>query len=399
MSLYPALQGKFGSTEYFLTSMPVEDLVKLVQFPSDMPEWAAKSMEERYQRQLQQKRIENDLVPYFAYDPNRFSGSLVIAVMTDQVIFEPLSTIVPESANFPIWYQSRSNRMGFVTLGSEPLVPLDGQHRAMAFKKIIEVQTGVAQRERLAQDMISVILVKFDEKQSRYIFNKINRYAKPTSKADKLITDDDDSVAVITRSLISEDVIPAQLVRYIPNTLGKEARQFTTLATLYDANKRLITALPIKSTNKPEKLDEKEREARLVDLRKEWFRLISGIDLWKKATDDPADAGVRTRIKLRARYVLCRPIGQLALINGYARACEDDRGGIDRNQLVAKLNEIKWHLNSKQWIGLLVTHNGKMMSGKSASRNAGLFIAGLIGAKLTRQEKEDVRKFKRENES
>ena len=393
MSLYPALKGKFGSTEYFLISMPVGDLVQRVRFPSDMPEWDEKSLEDRYQRKLQSKRIEKVLVPYFASDNNRFSGSLVMAVMANQVRFEPLSTITRGPATFPIPYQDPSNGMGFVTLVSESLVPLDGQHRAMAFKKAIEEAQGEAAHSGgLAQDMISVILVQFDEKKSRYIFNKINRYAKPTSKADKLITDDDDAVAVITRSLISENVFPAKIVRHIPNTLGKKATEFTTLATLYEANKRLIPALPIKSTCKPERLGEKEREARLADLKKEWGRLLSGIGPWKKATADPEDSGARTRIKLREQYVLGRPIGQLALINGYVRACENNRG-VDRDRLVATLDRVDWKHGAKHWRGLLVTHNGKMMSGKPASRNAGLFIAYLIGTKLTPQEKENVRTF------
>ena len=50
--------------------------------------------------------------------------------------------------------------------------------------------------EGLENDQIAVILVKFDISLSRYIFNKINKYARPTSKAGKLITDDDDSMAV-----------------------------------------------------------------------------------------------------------------------------------------------------------------------------------------------------------
>ena len=399
MSVYPAVRGRFGTTDYYLTVMPVADLVKLVTFPSEI-EWRAESLEDRYQRKLQLKRIKNDLMPYFTCDDNRFSGSLVMAVKADQIPFDPLSKMTGLE-NILHSHRDPACRMGFVTLDSEPLVALDGQHRAMAFKKVIEDDQGhTTQPSGLEQDQISVILVQFDEKKSRYIFNKINRYAKPTPKADKLITDDDDPIAVITRSLISKGVFDMRLVRtHSSNTLGKKTHEFTTLSMLYEANKRLITALPIRSPPKLETMEARELRDRLISLHNEWNRLLSGIGRWQKAVADPEARGDPVRIRLRARYVLGRPIGQLALINGYARACEDDRSGIDRDRLVTKLDGINWRLDSKQWLGLLVTHNGKMMSGPSASRNAGLFIAGLIGAKLTRQEKENMRKFKRESES
>ena len=397
MSVYPAVRGKFGTTDYYLTTMPVEDLVQLVRFANEI-DWDVESLEDRYQRKLQSKRIEHDLVPYFRDDDNRFSGSLVMAVKVDQIRFDQISKITGLE-NIPYSHRKQASEMGFVTLESEPLVALDGQHRAMAFKKAIEDAQGRAtQSGGLAQDKISVILVKFDSKKSRYIFSKINRYAKPTSKADKLITDDDDPMAVITRSLISQGVFNVRLVRTISsNMLGRRAHEFTTLSTLYEANKRLITSLPIPSPIKLEDMNARELQDRLTNIQKEWNRLLSGIGRWKKAVEDSGVKGDHIRIKLRRQYLLGRPLGQLALINGYARACEDDNSNIDRDRLVAKLDGINWKLNSEQWVGLLVTHNGKMMSGKPASRNAGLFIAGLIGAKLTLQEKENIRAFKRES--
>lgn len=394
MSVYPAIRGKFGTTDYFLPTMPVGDLVKLVKFPDEI-EWNAASLEDRYQRKMQEKRIDRDLVPYFTRDDRRFSGSLVMAVKTDQVRFDPLSKMTGLD-NILHSHRDPANGMGFVTLGSsEPLVALDGQHRARAFKKAIEDAPITTQPTGLAQDAISVILVKFEGEKSRYIFNKINRYAKPTSKADKLITDDD-QMAVITRSLISKGVFDMRLVRTIPsNTLGREANEFTTLSVLYEANKRLITALPIRGPLKLEDMNVREREDRTKDLQKEWNRLISGIDLWNKAVADPEERGKNMRIKLRRQYVLARPVGQLALINGYARACEDDQSHIDRDGLVVRLNRLNWKLDARDWRGLLVTHNRKMISSRPASRNAGLFIAEMIGTKLTKQEKEDVRNFRR----
>ena len=119
------------------------------------------------------------------------------------------------------------------------LVPIDGQRRAKAFKFAMTGTddngrpiAGIKSNTALAEDQAAVILMRFDPRASRLIFNKINRYAKPTTKSDDLITDDDDAVAVVTRQLLDEDgVLPVRLVRIGGNTLPQNALEFATLAT------------------------------------------------------------------------------------------------------------------------------------------------------------------------
>ncbi len=401
-SCHPALRGKFGKTEYFLTVMPVGDLVNRVKFPVEMPEWKEYTIEERYQRSLNMKRIIEEMAPYFAQDDNRFTGSLVLAVQNDENMeFEHLSKLTGDLGALPTMYKSASSEMGFVVMsGQEVLVPLDGQHRAKAFKMAIE---GHARNDReppvilpnvsFARDMVAVILVRFDKKLSRYIFNKINRYAKPTVKGDKLITDDDDAVAVMTRALIRDGVIPARLVKVSGNTLNLRAIEFTTLSTFYEANKKLVSALPIPLADKPEKMNLGEREKRLKELQIEWRRLLSGVTEWKRALTASDQGGDATRIKLREISLLARPVGQAALINGYTLACMKDRTRADKDELVARINKIDWGVKAELWKGLLVGPNNKIFSSMPAARNAGLMTAHMIGIALTRKEKERVIKF------
>lgn len=401
-SCYPALRGKFGRTEYFLTTMPVGDLTSSVKFPVEMPEWKEYTIEERYQRNLNMKRIREEMAPYFAQDDNRFTGSLVLAVQNDERMeFEHLSKLTGDLNSLPGLYKGAACELGFVLMsGQEVLVPLDGQHRAKAFKTAIE---GYARNDRepptilpntdLARDTVAVILVRFDKKLSRYIFNKINRYAKPTVKGDKLITDDDDAVAVITRGLIRDGVIPTRLVKISGNTLTLNASEFTTLSTFYEANKKLVAALPIPLATKPEKMEPDERARRFNELQVEWGRLLSGVEEWKKAIKVPGEAGDPTRIKLRGASLLGRPVGQAALINGYALACMKDRARADKDELVAKINKIDWGIGAELWRGLLVSPNRKILASASAANNAGLMTAHMIGSALTRKEAERVIKF------
>ena len=78
---YPALRAKFGKTEYYVLTMRVSELVQMVLFPADVPGWGSGSVEEQFQRKLDLSRINRDIAPYFAGDPRRFSGSLVMAAL------------------------------------------------------------------------------------------------------------------------------------------------------------------------------------------------------------------------------------------------------------------------------------------------------------------------------
>ncbi len=90
----PALRGSFGSNEYWVTTMNVGEFVRIVQFPQELQGWESLTIEEKYQRELSLNRVRQHIAPYFAQDPDRFSGSLVIAVMNhEEMTFEPLANL------------------------------------------------------------------------------------------------------------------------------------------------------------------------------------------------------------------------------------------------------------------------------------------------------------------
>ena len=397
-SPYPALRAKFGNTDYYLTAMPVGVLIKQIVFPANLPNWDDLGIEEKFQRKLDMKRIKRDIAPYFATDSNRFSGSLVLAVMNDEkMTFEPLDKFVGTDNTIPKLYDEAIEDMGFFIMsGGSILVPLDGQHRAKAFELAIRgdndgdgVHSTIQTNPELAKEKVAVILIRFDNKKARYIFNKINKYAKPTTKANKLITDDDNAISVIVRQMIHNDIIPEYLISLDKNALNKTTHEFTTLSTFNDASMHLLGSSKIPIVSNPEKMSEIERRQRLEEISKEWKRLISGIDLWKKSLQDPTKKGNDTRIKIRKEYLLNKPIGQLALVGGYAFACKRDER-ISRDVLIKRLNKINWKVNAKIWSRVLIRENGRIMAGTSAKNNAIKFIAHLIGTNLTKEEKDGL---------
>ena len=392
----PALRGNFGTTEYWITTMNIGELIRNVQFPQDLSEWKNLSIEEKYQREINLRRVRNEIAPYFASDPDRFSGSLVLAVLNDeQMVFEPLPNLGGAGRNvIPQLYQSAARDMGFLTLqGTEILVPLDGQHRAKAFKFAIDGTddnnrpiAGIKSNQDLAKDQVAVILVRFDPERARRIFNKINRYAKPTSTADNLITADDDAVAVITRELLGDDgVIPSRLVRIGANNLTNNAPEFTTLATFYESTMAIIHGLGLVGTGKPQQMTEEQRELAKEQIRPLWDRLLERVDLWASALADASETGDANRIKIREETLLGKPIGQLSLVRGYM-LMRDKCVGVAENELCDRLNRINWEANAPMWHGILMNPNGRVMSGRGNVNRACEFIARLGGAKLTEEE-------------
>ena len=395
-SLYPALRGRFGDTDYYLITMPVSELISKTQLPATVPGWENGSIEERFQRKLDLRRIKRDMAPYFANDPKRFSGSLVLALIDGKMEFETVNRL-DQGDMIPIAYRETSQNIGFLTLTNPKLVPLDGQHRVKAFKMALdgysdprEKFADIPPNDALGSDHVAVIVVNFDQVLSRYIFNKINKYAKPTTSADKLITDDDDSMAVVTRKLIADGVVPGRLVNIESLSLSKKSYEFTTLTSFYKANRLLLGCLPVKVVGKPENMKPKEMDKRRRELVEEWKMLIEGIGEWGKALKDASEKGDARRIKLREKSFACKPTGQLAMVGGYAYACQLLGPEADKDLLIRKLDKIKWEVSNDMWTGVLIKHNGRIMAGLRTAKIASKFVAHLLGAELPPNEKDSL---------
>ena len=396
-TVIPATRGHFGNTEYYLMTMNVGEVLRMVRFPKDIPNWETLGIEDRWQREINFTRIRKEIAPYFASDEDRFSGAVVLAALNDEDMdFEPLGDFLDGKSPFRRTYQTASRGLGFVVLsGSEILVPLDGQHRLMAFRFAID---GVDQNSRpiegiesnldLSKDDVAVILVRFTTEGSCRIFNKINRYAKPTVKGDNLITDDDDKMAVITRELLRKDdgVLDAGLVRIGSNTLNKTAREFTTLATFYEANMAIVRGLKIPGSGRPENMPKSQQPLVKGQIKIVWERLLSRIGLWSKAVADPSPAGDKARIDIRDQTLLGKPVGQISLVRAYL-LMRDRCGGVSDEDLCARLNAIDWSVGTKMWQGVLMNADARrVMSGSTTVNQASRFIAHLGGAELTDDE-------------
>jgi DNA sulfur modification protein DndB len=388
-STLPTIRGKLGSTEYYVVTMKGKELVERLTIPKDLDDWADLSVEERYQRDINLNRVKNDIAPYMATDPDRFFGALIVAIMNpEQIQFESLGEV---AKGLPGLYKVSASGMGFLNLsGGEILVPLDGQHRLKAVKFAITGKDDagddlpdITPSTSLAQEDVTVLLVPYQKEKARKIFNKVNRYAKPTSKAQNLITDDDDVAAVITRQ-IADKLIGARMVNFQSNALNKQAKEFTTLSTLYESVEKILAAKGHKY-EKGVRPDKKKAALFEDEVELVWNTLLEGVEHFFAALADRDETGDDRRRELRDTFVIGKPIGQLSLVLGFLRlqSSHSPNGAVlSDKEICSRLNRIDWNVGNALWQRVLM-NGDKVAAGRTVASFAGDFISYIAGERLS----------------
>ena len=392
-TMVPAMRGQFGSTEYFLVTMPAKELTEKLVIPKDLDEWKGMTIEDKFQREVNYLRVKKHIAPYLANDPDRFFGSFIVDMFhAEDVKFEPIRDVLKD---IPKLYQKAGEAFGFLYLdGNEVLVPLDGQHRLAALKFAItgkdEKQkdiSGIDANFEVAKDLCSLILVKHDNDKARKIFNKVNRYAKATSKADNLITADDDIVAVITREEVADKVIHERLVNTKSNTLPASAIEFTTLSVIYEGTKIVLEDEIGKKINTEILPSEADQKLYRITASEFWEDICQKIKLISLALHDASEAGDAKRKEIRKDFVIGKPIVQLALVDAIVRLRfeNEDATRLSLSDVCNRINKVDWSVSNSLWQHVLMKGN-KVVVGKQAARFAGKFIAYLLGATLEEPE-------------
>ena len=390
-SVYPAMKGKMGSTEYYLLTMKATDVFQSFIVPSEVDGWGNLDIEERYQRQINYKRVRDSMVPYLANDLDRFFGAFIVEIQqADGMHFESANSMIGRSV--PVLYKTAAKDFGFLTLtGSEQLIPLDGQHRLAALKFAItgkdEKQNnigGISPNASIGDDDIVVMMIKHDGKKGRKIFNKVNRYAKPTTKSDNLITADDDIVAVISRSAIADELIPSRIINLSSNTLPKSSYQFTTLAAINDITRYFLERGEGASISDGILPPKNDIDRYKIESQEFWREMLASVQLYKDVQNDD-ESRDDARKDLRENYVLGKPAGQVAL--GYAvsnmKYGQTSAGSrLSWVEIYKRVNYVNWRVNNPLWQNVLL-RGANPMAGKGDKVFAGRFLAYMMGIKDT----------------
>ena len=396
MSTVPAMEAKLGSTTYYILSMKAKELADKVVIPRELEGWHDLSVEEIYQRDLNYSRVRSQIAPYLANDDSRFFGAIIVAAMNfeDEVQFEPLEKVA--KIQLPLAYKKGADRMGFLTFkGGEVLIPLDGQHRLKAIKFAVE---GKDERGRnigaieapciaLANEDVTVMLIAYEPQQARKIFTRVNKYAKPTTTGQNIVTDDDDVIAVLTREIANEQ-IGAHLVKYTSNTLTKTDEHFTTMGIVYLCNDDIIrNTFPVGKIGKsslPEKNDIKLYRDKVNEV---WETVLEKVEIFSDMLDEPEPSGDKKRQQIRATNLLGKPVAQECLIKAFNRLTEWPTN-MSSAEACKNLNELPWPITNENlsiWNRVLWAGgtDGKIITKRRIL--ATKLIAYLAGEKLSNE--------------
>lgn len=406
METLGCIRAKMGRTVYYSTKMAAGEAIDKIGIAKELPEWDNMTAEEKMQRDYDIRRIIQDIVPYVIQDPDLFFSSLIIDVYSrEKLEFEPLTDVVDK---LPAAYRMPMQDMGFITLpGKERLIALDGQHRLLSLKIAIRGRMGVPAgttafaalndlkpHPELASEELSVILVEHtDTAKIRKIFNKINKYAKQTSRSDNIITSDDDTFAVIARRLIQENgplapINGIDLVNWKSNTLSQRSKHLTTLSALYNIAETLLKDEGFSSKALPPSQIFETAYQQVVNF---WLACLTELQIFSKYLElthnnQPVSG-------LREENLLLKPVTQMALAH---TALTAQRKGVQWTDIVEKLNHIDWSFQNDIWYNILVigSANKKMITGKESIRSAGAVISYMtMGDKMSRAEIENVRQI------
>ncbi|MBK7908783.1 DNA sulfur modification protein DndB [Candidatus Pollutiaquabacter sp.] len=349
----PSLRGNFGSWNYFSTVIKVKDIVegnRVITVPESKALYT-KNINQILQREIDLSRISK-IKEYLLKSKERFFSSLIVAIHKGN----------PEWADFDLERQFRidndliddadvdyiENKIGVLTLaGNEEIFVLDGQHRLLGIRKAFE------ENKSIGDDEISLIIVihKSDLKErTRRLFTVLNRYAVSIKPAEKVILEEDDAAAILTRKLVQDHPIfildNAVSSTKMFNLTATDIKNFTTLVCLYEINKILVdysTLYKSKVIIRPTDEVLKQLYKKITDFWSFFFDTFPNVIKFIKEESVPSKF---IRNKKNGGNLLLRPEGQLLFATIYKEFDDLKRIKVFKEN-VAKID---FDLSSKNWM-------------------------------------------------
>ena len=399
MNSYPALRSQMGSWTYYVVKMNARHLSENVKFAYEIYE--DRTLDEAIQRILSERRVKTEIVEYLKNQPHRFFSSIVVAALNGDPLFYPIE--ITDSPEFAYFRDDREINQAFGVLkfdGNQKYYALDGQHRLAAIKMLLDHNNPISDGapQGFEMDELSVIVVVPSQEDTnetfmqkyRRLFSNLNRYAKPMDQATNIIMDEDDTFAILTRRLITENDFfkwagKQRESKRIKTVKGKNLKTkdpfFTSIETLYEMNIILLSSPlrepkgwgPISAegadlkTFKRFRPPEEYIDALYEELEMYWENLLAEIpDLYKVPTqmrvhdlvDDEASED-------ETDHLLFWPIGQQMLAE-IVRTLLDKRLPDPENptpdtisEALSGLSKLEWRLHQPPWKYFLLVRNAK----------------------------------------
>ena len=228
----PAIRSKMGIWVYYVSSLSFKDVKEYVRPIND-----ELHKSELLSQMIQRSITENyrSIANYLLTQQERFFNALILAVYDGQPVWNEIRLEdLEENENY---------NLGLLTLtGEEKIFPVDGQHRVAGIKEAI-LENPDLENERVPVIFVGHSKDEIGMQRTRRMFSTLNRYAKPVSMRDIIALDEDDIVAIASRTIIDEsnlfcgDRILDSKTKAIPDN---NYNALTTIITYYECNKELL---------------------------------------------------------------------------------------------------------------------------------------------------------------
>jgi DNA sulfur modification protein DndB len=305
--ILPCLRGVIGDWVYYSTLMTAEQISNWIKTAKDIRE--AKTLDEELQRDIKERKKQ--IAKYLLQDKSRFFNSIIVGIfdgIPDWREFD-LSKAQEEYADqFNSKYFKES--LGLMVFnGDEKMFAIDGQHRVAGIQLAYEQEPNV-----ITDDQYSVIFVAHVDnvngmKRTRKLFSDINKNAKPVAKRDKIIIDEQELAAIVTRRVYAEykhfdngNLISLTEGNNLPSD---DIIHYTNITNLYDVVKILQPLFKIpKGTNEWD-------EDNIINFKSIVFDFLDTIIDSKQEYKDFFISKTKSLSDLRQNnaYLLFRPVG------------------------------------------------------------------------------------------
>jgi DNA sulfur modification protein DndB len=373
-----------GSRTYFICKMRASELSGSIGVASELQDWNSRELEDIYQRDLNNKRVEQIIAPYLASNPDRFFGSIIVWARDASAIeFESFEQLV---GNSPLAYRDALKSLGVIVIGSNGdstqsgLVALDGQHRLAALRHVVQGKANGEFASAVANDEVTVIFISDpDGVKARALFTILNKTARRVSKNDVLIMSETNGAAMAGRKVTASTLMAPRgldslpLVKWDSNTISKKDSQLTTLNALTEivALVSQHQGIDVSTDDAVETPPSEVELKKAIDATIDWLQIFFSSFASIEAMRHDPNLIVSGREKDQPYSLLLKPVGLIALFSAAKMALDPQIGGLtDLNEVFRRLAKVDWSLSAGIWKNIIVNTKGNI-----ANRQADLDLA------------------------